>query len=230
MVKPLDRYDPNRTDDITDAQIAEFFPTVWPSGWKQYATGMLAELGWTLNEAKIEWMLISGTMLGAARHGGFIPWDDDIDISIESRWADKLESLVATKLPDWEIQKDHSERDGNYFKLFRNQGELIPGKGKLRWPNIDVFIHRHADSQVSFSTPGFDLPTTDVYPIKLIDFEGLSVPSMNDPYTNYLDPMYPGWREWCVCSDWSHRKEKWLHKTLVRVPVSRLKERFGFLV
>jgi lipopolysaccharide cholinephosphotransferase len=48
---------------------------------------------------KIPYYLIGGTLLGAIRHKGFIPWDDDMDFGVPFDYYDRLIMLLRTHLP-----------------------------------------------------------------------------------------------------------------------------------
>lgn len=53
-------------------------------------TKMLKILAHFLDEIGIDYSIWAGTLLGAVRHGGFIPWDDDIDLAIRRPDYDRL--------------------------------------------------------------------------------------------------------------------------------------------
>ncbi|PVX42954.1 lipopolysaccharide cholinephosphotransferase [Pasteurella langaaensis DSM 22999] len=54
---------------------------------------MMSDLNSFLVENNINYSLGGGSMLGAVRHQGFIPWDDDIDINMDRKEFDKFYSI-----------------------------------------------------------------------------------------------------------------------------------------
>jgi lipopolysaccharide cholinephosphotransferase len=76
---------------------------------------MLSKVDDICRKHNIRYYIVAGTLLGAIRHGGFIPWDDDIDIAMYREDYTKFLEIAPDELgTEFFVQTWQSER--NYFR------------------------------------------------------------------------------------------------------------------
>ena len=133
-----------------------------------------------LSDHEIDYWITTGTLLGAVRHGGLIPWDDEVDINIR---LDDYERLGALRSVIEKAGYRLSESRGGY-KIGRHNWLTA-------FPYVDVIIVDSRDGklspcfplrpdgspsfEVADQWPGECLPPELVYPLAPGDFEGIRV-------------------------------------------------------
>jgi lipopolysaccharide cholinephosphotransferase len=101
---------------------------------------MLLHLISILDKHKISFFLIYGSLLGSIRHGGFIPWDDDIDIGLTAEAEIQFLKIPKTEflpyfLVDWNTDKGFGLP---FYKLVLNKNITVGTKNYEAW--IDIFV------------------------------------------------------------------------------------------
>ena len=108
---------------------------------------MLKYLDSVAQEIGVDYYVEGGTLLGAVRHGGFIPWDDDADVAMRRPdWKKLCAYMKAHPHPQFVLQ-DHST-DSNYFgawAVLRDlkseylQEDMVHKLRKYRGLQVDLF-------------------------------------------------------------------------------------------
>ena len=101
------------------------------------------ELKRICDKHQIKYFLIAGTMLGAVRHGGFIPWDDDMDIGMLREDYEKFIRVCKAELPEeyflqtWDTDLEYPF---SYAKIRINYTEIIEKFSQYSNAHTGIFI------------------------------------------------------------------------------------------
>lgn len=105
---------------------------------------ILLEVDRICKKHDIPYWLSSGTLIGAMRHDGFIPWDDDLDIEMMRKDYLRLMEVLPKELPEW-LALQNSDTDPNYFyfyaKVRDRRSRMLEQNGYDRlWQEQGIYI------------------------------------------------------------------------------------------
>ncbi len=105
-----------------------YVPAIIKRGWAAQME-LLEEIAAICKKHHIRWFAMWGTLLGAVRHGGFIPWDDDIDIAMLRDDYKRFISVARQELPEgYRIPERGNKNTANMVTALWN-GTKFPFKG-----------------------------------------------------------------------------------------------------
>lgn len=159
---------------------------------------LLGEFDRVCKELNITYFLFAGTLLGAARHEGFIPWDDDLDVLMRREDYNRFLS-EAPKILDQEhffLQGEFSEHFPMFFSKLRLNGTTCLEKYFPKDPLVHqgVYMDIFPCDNASRSKLGryFQFACSKVVIAKGLDAEGYDTDSLVKKIVMACSRLLPG--------------------------------------
>lgn len=139
---------------------------------------MLVEFCRVCDENDLKYYLIGGSCLGAIRHNGFIPWDDDIDVGMPRLNFDKFNSLAQSQL-----------KNGLFLQNFRTDPDYYYEFCKIRNSNTTYIESGLSNLNINHGL------FIDVFPLDYVPdtvLRKVRFRIQRAMYDNYIKEFYKG--------------------------------------
>ena len=109
---------------------------------------ILVDIDKVCQEHNLQYFLIDGTLLGAVRHKGFIPWDDDVDIAMPRKDFETFKKVASQYLgPQYFVQTLETDRHYKQFyiplKVRDNHSTLVEYYGHRFHEGVYAVSYTH---------------------------------------------------------------------------------------
>lgn len=150
----------NSNDVLNEKEL--YFSNMSPAGGRlrllQMSTVILLKIFDEIcKKHDLEYWAIAGTLLGAVRHKGFIPWDDDVDVGMLRSDVYKLKRILKEKYPDIRFEKsvmvNRHDAYRHYKMSLKDQGPVF----------IDIFVFDMYDIPVELLEEKIRLYNRKIY-------------------------------------------------------------------
>ncbi|ASP76476.1 hypothetical protein CDO28_34465 (plasmid) [Sinorhizobium meliloti] len=177
----------------------------------------------SLRAHNVTYSLIGGSLLGAVRHRGLIPWDDDGDIGVLSEDIPKLAAAL-----------EEIGADGRYnaykelisYKIYPVDGSPVRGLENTRYPFVDIFtfddlgdgILRPSAEQARRMFPSHFLLRSEWSSVRDVSFGPLKLMAITgQSASRYLTDAYGAGWEHSAYLTWNHEEWRWNDKIPVQL-------------